>query len=78
MKSVYEQRDVYPQFTVARPVFHEMISDRVRVVSRECDEQLAEDFTLPAVAILNHHAARVGMTRETFEQVRHLLKRGGL
>jgi hypothetical protein len=53
-------RDEWTMRTMLR--FHE--------VSAECDEQLASDFMLTSGQILTHHAARLGMTRETFERLR--------
>jgi hypothetical protein len=55
--------------------FRGLVSERARVVSAECDEQLATQFNIPAVSILTHHALRLGMTRERFEQVRSLIER---
>jgi hypothetical protein len=41
-----------------------------RRVVAECDEQLANDFSLPAIEILTRHAARLGLHREDFEAIR--------
>lgn len=49
-------------------------SARLKQVSDECDTEVATNFDLPAISIITRHAARLGMTREQFEDQRAWLK----
>jgi hypothetical protein len=50
------------------------ISERARQIVRECEFELVTNFDLPAISIISHHAARLGMDRETFEVIREAIE----
>ena len=42
---------------------------RLREVISECQFELATNFDIPAISIITHHAARLGLTREEMEKL---------
>lgn len=51
-------------------VFGDAISRRTHEVVNECEMELVTNFDLPAISIIAHHAAVLGMDRDTFELMR--------
>jgi len=50
------------------------ITKRIREVIDDCEWELVTNFDLPAVSIITHNAARLGMDRESFEKVREAVQ----
>ena len=42
---------------------------RLREVISECQFELATNFDIPAISIITHHAARLGLTWEEMEKL---------